>query len=405
MTITRVFLTLLLLLSLAGCQLPFQKQTASCKSIAVGILIGDTETNPIAAEQNEGYNLAVQMINESGGIHGCPLKLERAVEVDEEGSIQTRDTVRRLVEEKNVIALLGATSNTASMQAVSILQFFKTPMLVPSAGGEHVLPAENLWGFRLQATETSYAQTVFSMVKDSLGEDGRVVVIFEDTTEGHDAAVAAVNALEAQGLKAVGYFPIRSVQSKSYEILPQALNDLRPNVAYIVFNQTDLAAHILAVLNETQPQFTIARGGGLATQSFLLKQIGQPSAETLLIATQWPATVQALEEDPFFQAYAAATTSEENPGSLPSMFTIEAYKGLQIIAAAAGRVLATGKAAPTETEKFRAALREEMRSYQENTPFWGVINFAAGGQSPSQVWLARLQGENMEIVYPPNEAE
>jgi ABC-type branched-subunit amino acid transport system substrate-binding protein len=125
--------------------------------------------------------------------------------------------------------------------------------------------------------------------------------------------------------------------------------------------------------------------------------------QNLTIAMQWAATAQAVEQEAFFKEYAAARKAGKPETA--SMHTLAAYKSLRIIASAAARVVSTGKAAPDAPTDFRAALREELRAYQEISPFWGEINFAAGGQSPGEVVLVQVIDGRPVIVYPPDRIE
>jgi ABC-type branched-subunit amino acid transport system substrate-binding protein len=417
-TLLSLILPLILVLALAGCSLPkvnlpalpFLNRVKPCPGLTIGLLIADTKTDPVAQEQNDGYTLAAQEINAAGGINGCKLALVTAQEASDENSVQTRQAVRDLVEDGQVIAILGGTTSVASMQAASLVNYFETPLLVPSAGGSHVLPTDNLWSFRLHAPEDAYAQQSFAMVKQELGDSRSVAVIFEDTTEGNDAAVAAVNTIEAMGLIVNGYYPIGLGDSAIYANLASQVTLTRPDVAYLIFSQPLQAADVRATLSALdrtyQPEFTIVRSGGFASQSFLSDE-GTPNtlAENLIIATQWVSIQGVKDWDDFTQAFDEYTQKEYGQANTPSLYAIEAYKSLHIIAATAGQVLATGKATPTDTVKLRAALREALFAYQENSSTWGKITFSAGGQNPGEITLVQVKDGKFGIVYPPDKAE
>ena len=411
-------LSLILVLALAGCSmpkvnlppLPFLNRVQPCPGVTLGVLMADAKTDPIAQEQNDGYTLAAQEINAAGGINGCKLTLVTALEASDENSVQTRQAVRDLVEDGQVMAILGGTTSVASMQAASLVNYFETPLLVPSAGGAHVLPPDNIWSFRLNAGEDAYAQQAFAMVKQELGDARSVAVIFENTTEGNDGAVAAVNAIEALGLTVNGYYPIGLGDSAIYNNLAAQVTLTRPDVFYLIFSQPLQAADVRATLNALdktyQPEFTIVRSGGFASEAFLTDE-GAPNAlaENLIIATQWVGLKGVKDWDDFNQAFDDYTQKEYGTSNPPSLYAIEAYKSLEIIASAAGQVLATGKASPTDVVKLRAALREALFAYQENSETWGKITFSAGGQNPGEVTLVQVQNGKFVIVYPPSNAE
>jgi hypothetical protein len=86
-----------------------------------------------------------------GWVPACSDRLESAQ------SDEVQVAVRELVEDEKVLALVGATSNEATMRAASLVNFFNLPMIVPTAGGDNLLPSNNLWAFRLSAPGSDYA--------------------------------------------------------------------------------------------------------------------------------------------------------------------------------------------------------------------------------------------------------
>jgi ABC-type branched-subunit amino acid transport system substrate-binding protein len=401
-----LFLTGCSAVSLPAINLPFLPQQVKCPSLKVGLLMADEKANPIAAEQNDGYLAAVKEINDGGGINGCPLTVVTATESGDEDSIQTRDAVRRLVEDEKVIAILGGTSNVASMQAVSLMNFFETPIIVPSAGGQHVIPAENLWGFRLQASESAYAQTAFQMVTDRLGKKQRIALVFEDTTEGHDAANAAVSEIESQGSVVSGYYAIKDINSPAYQNLGAELLKSRPQVVYLVFDQVQLSADVLLKVKDSQANFIIARSGGLASSAFLWKNGSlNPDIQNLVLATQWPGTLATQPGEPFFAAFDRYTQETYKKSFAPSYYNISAYKAMKILASVTGSVLSSSAAPQEDIKKLRASLREGLYAFQENTLFWGTINFSSGGQNPGNIVMLQVFDQKLVTVYPANRAE
>ncbi len=199
------------LLALAGCSvLPFNlgptAKLQPCPGITVGVLIGG-DADPIAQEQRDGYELALEQINADGGPGGCPITLAYELESSGDSQNQVERAIRSLVEERQAIAVLGGTSSEASMFAASLANRFLVPMLIPSGGGAYILPVENYWVFRLDAGDEAYSLAAFAKIKEDLGEGAGVEIVFEDTTYGNDAAVTAANAMEQQLLRLVNYIP------------------------------------------------------------------------------------------------------------------------------------------------------------------------------------------------------
>jgi branched-chain amino acid transport system substrate-binding protein len=80
---------------------------------------------------DEGIRLAVEEINESGGIQGKKIKL---VTMDDQGKAEeAASVVTRLIEQEKVVALLGEVASSRSLAAAPIAQTKKIPMITPSS--------------------------------------------------------------------------------------------------------------------------------------------------------------------------------------------------------------------------------------------------------------------------------
>lgn len=418
-----VVLAAAILLAAAGCSslppavtglLGLQTAAVQCGDIVLGVLIGE-EDDPIAREQRDGYELALQQVNASGGVAGCDLQLRYAVEAADGDSRQTYLAVRALVEEERVIAFLGASSNPGSMYAASLANYFSLPMLAPSASGDHILPQENLWAFRLNAGEAAYAGLAFSMLAEQLGPGARAAVIYEDSTFGNDAALAAVNAIQQSELQVAGYHAFDAARS-TYPALVEDLFGAQAQVVYLAFSSPQQAAAVLAGLQkEGLPPglLLVARAGGFASQDGLLAaqedqaEAGEPAAlpQNLLLVTRWTEENATGDDDPFPQAYARYAEETYGSAAPPSQYTAEAYKSLLIAASALESALKNEAGFQQDTQQLREAMRQELFNYKENSPLWGAIDFSSSGQNPADLVVLQVMDGSWQVIYPPDRAE
>jgi branched-chain amino acid transport system substrate-binding protein len=408
----RPWLTLIFTLFLAGCTLPSwvpfvnQVSTYTCESLPVGILIGG-ENDPYALEQRDGYELALQEINAAGGVNGCPLALIYQEETMTGNPGYTQTAVRSLVEDSQVLAVVGGTSETASMYAASLINYFEVPMLIPSAGGTHILPAENLWAFRLSASEAATAQTVFQMLKDELGANKKVAILFDDSTFGHDAAVTAVAEMEIQGLVVAAYMPYNT-SDLAYADIMQELQMAMPDVLYIIFKQPQQAESILSALqeNRVQPSMIIARGGGFATYAFLTTNEGglNPLAENLVIATQWDVDLGDQRVQNFLQAFSDFSDEKYGQPHFPTQYNVEAYSSLVVLAGALQKTMDSPDVNMLDISSARLGLRQALQAYKTNLTPLGSIDLGTQGQNQSLVYLFQVIEGELVIVYPPDQA-
>ncbi len=80
---------------------------------------------------DQGIRLAVDEVNEAGGIKGKKIKL---VTMDDQGKTdEAAAVVNRLIEREKVVAILGEVASARSIQAAPIAQKAKIPMISPSS--------------------------------------------------------------------------------------------------------------------------------------------------------------------------------------------------------------------------------------------------------------------------------
>lgn len=90
---------------------------------------------------DEGIRLAIDEKNAAGGIKGKQVKL---ITMDDQGKAEeAASVVTRLIEQENVIAILGEVASSRSLAAAPIAQNKKVPMLTPSSTNPKVTEVGN----------------------------------------------------------------------------------------------------------------------------------------------------------------------------------------------------------------------------------------------------------------------
>lgn len=85
---------------------------------------------------DEGIRLAVEQVNQAGGIHGKQIRL---ITMDNQGKAEeAAAVVTRLIEQEKVTALLGEVASSRSLAAAPIAQKKKVPMITPSSTNPRV---------------------------------------------------------------------------------------------------------------------------------------------------------------------------------------------------------------------------------------------------------------------------
>lgn len=104
-----------------------------------GSLTGDSAT--FGKSTNKGVRMAIDEINDKGGIKGKKLKL---ITLDDQGkSDEAAAAVTRLIKQNNVVAILGEVASTRSKAAAPIAQQYEVPMISPSSTNPDVTKIGN----------------------------------------------------------------------------------------------------------------------------------------------------------------------------------------------------------------------------------------------------------------------
>jgi len=270
---------------------------------------------PIAQEQNAGYALGRKTLNDDF------LQDVVATEGNRQDDVQV--AIRGMVENKDhpIAAVLGATTNEATMRAAALVNFFNVPMIIPTANGDNLLPSNNLWAFRLSAPGSAYASYLFGTVltKAEFGSDPettadsprlKVAILYEENTFGESAAVATVRAAMQLGVGVDVYasFPPENPDPARLNRLLNAVRDGDIQLVYLISNDPDVAKTLAQLFQNGFPSqampVLVGQAGGFASRDF----ISSPEAEGIYILRQsldpkdCQAEIQSLYEA---QTYAA----------------------------------------------------------------------------------------------------
>lgn len=173
---------------------------AACAQIVIGQTAGFT--GPVAAgvkETTDGARLYLDSVNAKGGVNGQPIEL---VSLDDRFDPKlAAENARKLITERNVVALF-LTRGTPHTQAIMpLLDEFKVPLVGPSTGAMVLHQPVNPWLFNVRAPyqrESERAVQHLSLI----GVD-RIGVVHVDDSFGADLLEGA-----RKGFAAVGKTPL-----------------------------------------------------------------------------------------------------------------------------------------------------------------------------------------------------
>jgi hypothetical protein len=282
--ISPIILTIFSTILLAGCA---RSVSNSGTDVSVGTLwevpvddrgmVSWDNASPVAQEQYTGYTLAGENLSE------YPFTDIISAEGNQQDDVQI--AIRGMVEENEnpIAALIGATTNEATMRASSLVNFFNVPMIVPTANGDNLLPSNNLWAFRLSAPGSAYAKYLFGtlLIKSEFGSDPEVTgevsklniaILYEGNTFGESAAVATVRAAMELGVGVDVYasFPPETPDSATLNILLNRVVEEGVHLIYLVSSDPGVAKTLVQLLQSGIPNYAmpvlVGQAGGFASQ-------------------------------------------------------------------------------------------------------------------------------------------
>lgn len=180
-------------------------------------------TGPAAGLGNElkiGIQAAFQEANRSGGVHGRKIEL---ISLDDayEPELAIANT-RKLIEEQQVFALIGAVGTPTSRSASPIAESAGVPYIAPFTGAAFLRDALRWNVINLRASYDQETEEIVARLTGDLGID-RIAILYQDDSFGRAGLHGVRKALDRRKMKmaAMGSYARNTTAVKT------ALLDLR----------------------------------------------------------------------------------------------------------------------------------------------------------------------------------
>jgi branched-chain amino acid transport system substrate-binding protein len=187
--------------------------------VGAGVLKGPGEPSIAAVD------VAVDKINAAGGVNGKKIEIVRF----DTGSDAKQASVgaRKLIQDDNVLAIIGPFSSGESAVALNDAERLKTLMMPTSASAPGVTEGRQ-FGWRLTADEaTQFGRLIKSIKSKGINSDTAEIVYISDEVVSNSAGTKLYpELLEAAGIKHGA--PI-AVQYKSFDMSAQASKIVQSN--------------------------------------------------------------------------------------------------------------------------------------------------------------------------------
>lgn len=242
--------------------LPGENQKEETGPIKVGVILplsGDSAVVEIGELITKSYNLAVEEINNEGGVDGRQLEL-----VYEDGGCDpeiAKTAAEKLVNDHKVEFILGGTCSEETLSAAKITEEAGVLLLSPSSASPEITTAGDLV-FRTYPSYDFGGKLMAEYAVSDL-EAEKVAILYEESEFDRGARETFINAIEDLGAEVVFDESFETGEIK-FRTLVNDLKDERPDVIFISLQDAATGELILKQINDSG-----VRGEVFATSSML----------------------------------------------------------------------------------------------------------------------------------------
>lgn len=353
------------------------------KTIKLGAVLSITGAGGVYGPQSrDGMKLAVQQINSSGGVNGAQIDLT----VLDDTSLKDVSAAKAqtLIEQNQVLALLGPTLSNSAVGVHPLAEKLKVPALGVSNTGIHIVPDCNSpdptpckYIFRDSlGEETAIPDNIKSYAADAHPKTGVLMVAQDDkfSSDGGTIVQRTVGQYNIQLLKTI---PFSKNDADLSPYVTQAVQ-LNPDVIFITSLGNIPAKIMIAARNQGwQGQFL---GGNGFNTSQVSQQAGG-AGKGARSASAWYIGNTFASNSDFVSAYKNQYQKD------PDQFAAQGYTAIKIIAEAAKKANLTFTDLPGDRDKLRA----QMEKVNIDSPL-GPFQFTSNHDVKQTVWIIQMDG-------------
>ena len=353
------------------------------KTIQLGAILSLTGAGGVYGPSSQkGMQLAVDKINNSGGVNGAKIALD--VRDDASDKIQSAQVAQTLIQQGQLLALLGPTLSNSAVAVHPLAESFKIPILAVSTTGIHIVPDCNF-------PETDPCTYVF---RDSLGEETAIPTnIKVYAAKSHPTTGVLMVANDDKFSSDGGKIVANTVGQYGIQLLDT-----------VAFSKTiaDFSAPVTKAVQKHPDVIFITSLGGIPAkimiearkQGFTGQFLGGNGFNTAVVSNQAGADGKGAESG---SAWYLNNTFPSNAdfvrnyrskyGNDPDQFAAQGYAAILILADAAKRANLTFSDTPGD----RTKLRDAMEKVNIQTPL-GPFQFTSTHDVKQTVWVIAMDG-------------
>ena len=234
---------------------------------AISIPVLTPLTGPLAIlgqDGKKGLEIAVQQINEAGGIAGRKLTVEVT---DSQGKPDVaRREMERLVRLQNAPLVMGCDISASTSTAAQFAEASQTPLFNVSAVSSEIINRHYRWYFTQQITSNDEADTAIGFLKSITEKDGglkaqKIALLYEDSPRGTDTADLVRKQLDKEGARPVADVSYNRAERNLLPIMKK-VQETNPNLLVWAGYTEDVVAGIKAMQQLEFTPYVVGIGGG-----------------------------------------------------------------------------------------------------------------------------------------------
>ena len=345
----------------------------------------------------DGYQFAIDRINESGGVKvgGKAYAVALKYYDDESKSERTAQLIEKLVNEDKVNFLLGPYGSSPTGTAAPIAEKYRIPMVEANGAAESIFSKGYRYTFAILSPAKLYLRGVIDCVRARDPGAKTVAILGENESFSKEVAAGAAEYAKEKGMEVV-YQELYPSSTQDVSALLTAIKSKAPDV---ILGSGHLQDSLLIVKQAkdlgVSPR---AMGFSVGPSSPEFRENLKKNADYVFGATQWTEALRYSGEDPWktSQAFAAAFRAK-HPG----------YKDIAYqVAESAIAVIAYGRAIEKAGALDPTKVRDALAAMDMMT-FYGQVRFDARGVNVYKPMVVeQLQPDGRKYtVWPASVAE
>jgi len=346
------------------------------KTINLGAVLSLTGAGGVYGPSSKnGADLAVETINNAGGVNGAKLALD--TQDDASDKAQSAQVAQKMIQSEQVMALLGPTLSNSAVAVHPLAESLQIPIVAVSTTGIHIVPDCNY-------PKTDPCKYVF---RDSLGEETAIpdnIKAYSDKAHPKTGVLLVANddKFSSDG----GEIVKKTVATYNINLLD--------SIAFSK-NDADLTVPVTKAVQKNPDVIFITSLGNIPArimiearkQGFKGQFLGGNGFNTAVVSKQAADAGKGAQSASAWYINNDFKSNAEFVKAYPDQFAAQGYAGIQILAAAAKNANLSFTNLPGDRNKLRDALEKVSL----DTPL-GPFQFTSTHDVKQTVWVIQMDG-------------